>query len=97
MGIDVASLREEYGADERGIIRGPGRLEGEPLWVAYFDARQEEGDDASGDPGVCLEFTLNDDERAAFPSLAGETTVVLSYAREDGFVVGYLGSEWNAE
>lgn len=79
--------RQEIEAEftiESGIIRNPGKFEGEAIYVPYFwDCFLNGG--ADGDDGTVLRFDVTADDKAIFPELEGRRTVTL-YERDDGFV-----------
>lgn len=68
---------------EKGIIKSPGKFEGEMLYVPYFWELDGEGEMLEG--GAVLFETTNEDLQQ-FPELEGQETVVL-FQRDDGFVV----------
>jgi hypothetical protein len=70
---------------ENGIIRSPGKFEGEAEYVPYFwDSVMEGGGDfeARGDIIGCY---ITPEEKLRFPTLRRRRTVKL-YERDDGFV-----------
>lgn len=94
MSIAVAKVkahREQIEKDykvENGVIRSPGKFEGEPIYVAYFwlHVMPEDGpDDVQGDNCEIGVFTVLPEEREAFPEL-GDKTEVRVYEQDDGFV-----------
>jgi len=69
----------------QGIIRSPGKFEGEAIYVPYFwDAFLNGG--ADRDNGSVLGFDLTPEDKLEFPELIGRRTVKLM-ERSDGFVV----------
>ena len=90
----LKGIREEYDI-QGGIIRNPGRFEGECEWVPYFWELALNGDgedlsdyDESGEVVGCFitRFVVDYEEADAFGLECGATVVV----RQDpqGFVVG---------
>lgn len=77
-------ILEQYQA-ENGIIRTPGRFEGEMLYVPHFWGIFLEGF-ADRDDGRTVEFDVTDEDRQEFPELKGRRTIRL-FQREDGFVI----------
>ena len=69
---------------ENGVIRTPGKFEGEAVYVPYFWEAFLNGM-ADRDNGRVLGFDLTADDKAMFPELKGRRTVRL-YERDDGFV-----------
>jgi hypothetical protein len=74
-----------------GIIRSPGKFEGEPVYVPYFFdlmlngmADESYEDDATGNTADYFNITPAD--RQEFPELEEVARVILYY-RTDGFVV----------
>ena len=100
-------LRKEYRLTENCLIANPGKYEGEPLWVPYFDGFTGDGDpvthgdfDTSFDDGEYAErFTLTAVDREVlvpmYPELQDESSVVI-VTTSDGFTIGKLGSQWDA-
>lgn len=80
-----SDILEQYRVDQRGIIRDPGKFEGEMLYVPYFWDAGLNGM-ADRDDGSVLGFDLTAEDKAEFPELKGRRTVKL-FQREDGFVV----------
>jgi hypothetical protein len=74
-----------YTIDEHGIIRSPGKFEGEQSYVPYFwDIFLNGG--ADRDDGRVLGFDVTAEDKALFPKLRKRRTVKL-YERDDGFVI----------
>ena len=73
-----------YKVDERGIIRSPGKFEGECRYVPYYWGAFLDGG-ADRDDGRVLGFDVTDEDKAMFPELRRRRTVKL-YERDDGFV-----------
>jgi len=69
---------------ENGVIRSPGKFEGEPVYVPYFWQFYLEGG-AEDDDGETLTFHVTDEDRAMFPELANVRHVFL-WESDDGFV-----------
>ena len=66
----------------------PGKFQGEPRWVPYFHALE---DDTQFDDGACVvyrAFQVTPEERQRFPELKGVFAVVLAET-DDGFVTGH--------
>lgn len=70
---------------EGGIIRSPGKFEGEAVYVPHFWKIGLEGF-ADRDDGKVWGFDLTDEDKAEFPELKGRRTIKL-LERDDGFVV----------
>lgn len=81
--MNRATIEAEY-AIESGIIRSPGKFEGEAVYVPYFWDAYLNGF-ADRDDGTILGFDVTAEDRAMFPELKGRRTVRL-YQRSDGFV-----------
>lgn len=77
-------ILQDYEVDTNGIIRSPGKFEGEMLYVPYFWEVFLDGG-ADRDNGTILGFDLTPEDKAQFPELKGKRTVRL-YQRDDGFV-----------
>lgn len=67
-----------------GVIRSPGKFEGEPVYVPYYWNVYLEGF-ASSDDGKVLSFTVEPEERWMFPELKGRRVVKLR-CDDSGFV-----------
>ncbi len=78
-------ILDEYDVDANGIIRDPGKFEGEMLYVPYFWDAFLNGM-ADEDEGEVLTFEVDDTDREQFPELAGIITIDL-IETGDGFVV----------
>ena len=88
------NIREEYDVVD-GIIRNPGRFEGEREWVPYYWelAMNGEGEDVAEytDDGeiageIAFRFTVDSDEADAFGLECGATVEV--FQDSQGFVIG---------
>ena len=77
-------IESSYTVDANGIIRSPGKFEGEPVYVPYFWDAYLEGF-ADEDDGEVLTFRVTAEDRAEFPELDGVTTVRL-WETDQGFV-----------
>ena len=80
--------RDEY----VNIVSHPGKFEGEPAWVPYFwDLTMDGGaDDVDDDNGTDIYiFTIQEDDIAVFPELAGMSYVEV-WETDQGFVCGLL-------
>lgn len=77
-----------YKVDANGIIRSPGKFEGEMLYVPYFWDMALQGfsnmefDDEDNRTDA---FTINADDRALFPEL-GDAARIELFESEQGFV-----------
>ena len=80
-----AEVLKDYRVDERGVIRSPGKFEGEMLYVPHFWEAYLDGG-ADRDDGTTLGFDVTAEDKREFPELKGRRTVRLR-VREDGFVV----------
>jgi hypothetical protein len=78
-------ILDQYKVDDRGIIRSPGKFEGEMLYVPYFWDAFLNGC-ADRDDGKVLGFDVTADDKKEFPELKRRRTVKIV---EDlnGFVV----------
>lgn len=70
---------------EGGVIRSPGKFEGEPLYVPYFWDAFMNGMADSDHQGI-LGFDVTEEDKKEFPELKRRRVVKLS-EREDSFVV----------
>lgn len=90
-------IMAHFTIDQDGIIRTPGKYEGEPLYVPYFWAQNDSADDQVQDEGVPVDiFKVTADDRLSFPELA-DIAVVTLWEREDGFVCSrqFTAREWS--
>ena len=79
-------ILEEFDvSDATGIIRNPGKFEGEMLYVPYFWDKALQGA-ADRDDGKVFGFDISLEEKAMFPELGKRRRTVKLYQREDGFV-----------
>lgn len=78
-------IEAEYSVDEHGIIRSPGKFEGEMLYVPYFWDAYLNGF-ADRDNGRVLGFNVTAKAKAEFPELRKRRTVKL-LEDNNGFVV----------
>ena len=67
-----------------GVIRSPGKFEGEMLYVPHFWEIYLDGF-SDRDDGRIIGFDLTAEDKAEFPELKGKRTVRL-FQRDDGFV-----------
>jgi len=74
----------DYQVDSNGVIRRPGKFEGEPLYVPYFWERGTEGFADLDENGVFGFEVLNADT-VIFPELEGINTLALEKS-DSGFV-----------
>lgn len=78
-----AEIEQAYKV-ENGVIRSPGKFEGEAVYVPYFwDVYLDGG--ADEDDGEVLVFYVSDEDRATFPELQGPTVMLRQL--DNGFVV----------
>jgi len=77
-------ITNEYNVDENGIIRSPGKFEGEMVYAPYFWDAYLNGM-ADNDDGEVLTFNINDEDRAQFPELADVKAIDLINT-DQGFV-----------
>jgi hypothetical protein len=83
MDMTRQEIEREYQV-ENGVIRSPGKFEGESVYVPYFWEAFLNGM-ADRDDGRVIGFDLTADDKAMFPELKGKRTVRI-YQRDDGFV-----------
>lgn len=69
-----------------GIIRSPGKFEGEPVYVPYFWNAALEGGGGDEDDGELIIFNVTADDRETWPELAGVERIKL-LETDVGFVV----------
>lgn len=67
-----------------GIIRSPGKFEGEPVYALHFYDALMNGF-ADLDDGDVATFEVNDDDRKLFPELANVQNVYL-WESDQGFI-----------
>lgn len=66
-------------------VKGPGKFEGEAVYVPHFWAIYLDGG-ADRDDGRIIGFDVNEEDKMLFPELRKRRTVKLMQ-RDDGFVV----------
>lgn len=77
-------LLEQYELNEAGLIRSPGKFEGEPIYVPYFWDKGLEGC-ADYDSGPVFGFEVDTSDLELFPELEGITVIALEES-DSGFV-----------
>lgn len=85
--VSAQSIRNEFTVDDCGIIRNPGKFEGEHFSAPYFYALLMDGFADIDDDGAAI-FDVSDAERQAF-DLGATSQVVL---RESD--CGFISCEW---
>lgn len=80
-----AEIEREYKVDERGIIRSPGKFEGEPVYAPHFWSVFLEGG-ADEDDGENLYFDVSTGEANEFSDWLADVQRVVLYEDEQGFV-----------
>lgn len=68
-----------------GRVTNPGKFQGEPRWVPYFYALEEDQEFMDGACVVYRAFQVTPEERRQFPELKTTFAVVLAET-DDGFV-----------
>ena len=85
----LAKAHEDYTVVD-GVIRNPGKFEGECVWVPYYWALvlNGEGEDELDENGEVLatEFVVDSEEEEAFGLECGATVEV--FEDSQGFVIG---------
>lgn len=71
-----------------GRIANPGKFEGEPAWVPFFYALEDDDEFTDGAAVAYRAFQVNAEDRQRFPELKGVFAVVLAET-DDGFVTGH--------
>lgn len=66
----------------------PGKFQGEPRWVPYFYALEDDDEFTDGAAVAYRAFQLTPEERQQFPELKTTFAVVLAET-DDGFVTGH--------
>lgn len=89
--MNRTEILKQYQIDRSGIIRSPGNFEGEMLYAPYFydmvmHGCGEEIYDDYTDELLYTRVDVDDDARAEFPELYPDTTAVLVYESDEGFV-----------
>ena len=80
-----SDIIRDYQVDNRGIIRSPGKFEGEMLYVPHFWDVFLDGL-ADRDNGRVLGFDVTPEDKVEFPELKRRRTVKL-VENDQGFVV----------
>lgn len=79
------TILKEYTVDKHGIIKSPGKFEGEMLYVPYFWDAFLNGF-ADRDNGKIIGFDVTKEDKEEFPELKKHRTVRLQET-DQGFVV----------
>jgi hypothetical protein len=79
-------LLEMYDVDAQGIIRNPGKFEGEMLYVPYFWDLYMNGCATNETEDSILIFVVEPEDAEAFPELEDKEQVRL-WEQDQGFVV----------
>ena len=77
-------ILRQYDVDSAGVIRSPGKFEGEYLYAPYFWDLFLEGC-TDEDDGDVLRFNVTEKDRMEFPELVAVQVVTLTEC-EQGFV-----------
>jgi len=77
-------VKRQYRVDENGVIRSPGKFEGEMLYVPHFWEAYLDGM-ADDDDGTWMKFNVDEGDRREYPELQGVRTVKLR-TDDSGFV-----------
>ena len=79
---------------ENGIIKSPGKFEGEPIYVPYFYSLMLEGAsenfDYFPDGSTQDTFTIIEEDIIAFPELKGAKEVIIIEDTAEGFIYSRL-------
>jgi hypothetical protein len=86
-----SAIKKEYKVNHMGVIKSPGKFEGEMYYVPYFYAVGMDGA-ADEDNGTDWLFNLEPDDYKKFPELKGNKTLVL-HGSDQGFVSAELDGE----
>lgn len=96
--MKLEEIRDNGTYDDQDICRDPGRLEGEHIATAYYDA-EEFADSEFGEQdtiGFYRVFKASQEERDVFKCEENETHFVIEY-NSQGFLTGYWLSAKKAE
>lgn len=86
-------IYEDYNVDGNGVVRSPGKFEGEPAWAVYFwHVYLDDGCADAEDKDGRLYFDLRDEDKTVWPELRGYSTVTLEES-EQGFVYADVHGE----
>lgn len=86
MSMSRDEILHQYKVNDIGIIRNPGKFEGEMLYVPYFYDWFLDGSGDEQDDGTIL-FDVCDRDREIFPELDDAETITLT-VDSNGFVYG---------
>lgn len=81
----TTKLRDTFTVDAHGIIRTPGKFEGEMIYVPHFWEAYLNGG-ADRDDGSVLGFDVTPEDRAEYPEIPKRKRTVRLVERADGFV-----------
>lgn len=83
--MNRADILKQFNVDARGLIRNPGKFEGEMLYVPYFyDAFLDGLPDY--EKGNSVGFHITAEDRAEFPEIPKRQRTIWLWLRDDGFV-----------
>lgn len=88
MATETLNARQRIERDYQivnGVIRSPGRFEGEAIYVPYFWESYLDGM-ADYDDGRTLGFKIEAIDRQLFPEISKRKRTIRLYQRDDGFV-----------
>jgi hypothetical protein len=85
------AIKKDYKVDSHGVIRSPGKFEGEMYYVPYYWDIGMNGL-ADEDDGTNWLFNLDTEDYKRFPELKGSKTLIL-YSSEQGFAYAELDAE----
>lgn len=78
----------DYKVNAAGTITSPGKFEGEPSWVPYLWAQEDDVAFDDGSSVVFRAFRILPEDRKRYPALKGVFAAVLAET-DDGFVTGH--------
>jgi hypothetical protein len=78
-------ILDDYTVDASGVIRNPGKFEGEMIYVPYFWDLYLDGS-ADSDNGKVLGFKITPEDRIMFPELPKRKRTIRLAESDQGFV-----------
>jgi len=77
-------ILENYKVDKYGIIRSPGKFEGEMLFVPHFYSIYLDG--GVDDDGKTIKIEITPEDRAEFPEIPKRMKKIKLFITDTGFV-----------
>lgn len=81
-----SEILAEFQVDEHGIIRSPGKFEGEMLYAPHFAEFYGSGEMVGVDEDDNSElYDVSPEDRAEFPEIDADTVAIVTWESDQGF------------